>query len=81
MAKLPYLEWGERSGSGDCDDIALWPDSLQWGGRFAPNLPSEDRAGLPGIGARSNITVAKKKGEHMLRSLVQRRESLAAHKG
>jgi hypothetical protein len=28
MAKLPHLEWGERSGSGEFDDTALWPNSL-----------------------------------------------------
>src|SRR5262249_50416544 len=28
MAKLPHLEWGERSGSGESDDTALWPNSL-----------------------------------------------------
>jgi hypothetical protein len=49
MAELPHLEWGERSGSGKCDDTALWPNSLLLGGRFPLN--SGPIAGMPRVRA------------------------------
>ena len=50
MAKLPHLEWGERSGSGESDDTALWPNSLLLGAGFR-QIPGRGRAGMPRVGA------------------------------
>jgi hypothetical protein len=79
MAKLRWVEWGERSGSGGGDDTALWPDSLHGNlpvPPFSGAAEAEATAGLPAVRPQSNI-VPGRMGGLMLRSLDRRDACIA----